>query len=417
MGERYYVADTNTILDKIEDLHEYNIVLTAPVLRELEKHKNHKNEQIAYRSRQITRYIHENKDRFKFDLKDYDGSEFGDKSYQDNNILKCLKENDYGLISGDILLCFQAEGLGIRVIYNDEINKDSSSNDYNGIYELCIDNSTESQALLAKIYENPNENIFNLKQNQYLVIWDKNKPKYDKTTGLLKGYEPIDTFKFNGERLIKLRFKNIENMYMGKVKPLNVKQSLAFDMLQSKNIGVNLITGAQGTGKDYIMLAHMLQALDKEEFNKIVFIRNIQPLKNMGETGFLKGDLEAKMKSWLLPVADAIGGEDALQMLIDRGKIEIQHGEAIRGRSYINSAVYVTECQNLTSEIVKVLLARIGYGSKLFMNGDLEQTDNSVFNSHSGIKALTKLQGNSLFGMVELDKTERSEIATLSELI
>jgi PhoH-like ATPase len=254
-------------------------------------------------------------------------------------------------------------------------------------------------------------------ENEYLIIWDKSKPTYHRASGEINGYEAIDTFRFDGEKLVKLKFKPTEDLFMGKTKPINVKQQVAFDMLQNKGIGVNLVLGGAGSGKDHIMAAHMMQSLQREEIDKIVFIRNIQKLKDAGEVGFLKGDLFSKMLTWSLPLADQIGGIEALEMLVEKGKIEIQHFESIRGRSFNRCGVYCTEIQSMSDYHARVLLSRIGKDSFIYLNGDIKQSDSDYNKHNSAINTLKKLKGHPLFGVVTLDKTERSDIASLSELI
>jgi predicted ribonuclease YlaK len=192
---------------------------------------------------------------------------------------------------------------------------------------------------------------------------------------------------------------------------------MAFDLLQNKNVGVKLLLGNQGTGKDYTMVAHLMQSLQKEEIDKIVFIRNLTGLKDAGQTGYLPGTLYEKMVNWAAPFIDALGGEDGFRMLVEKGKIEIQHFESIRGRSYTNCGVYCTEIQNMSADHARMILSRIGKNSTLYLNGDIKQVDKESFKSNSSINALKKLKGNKLFGVVTFDKTERSEIASLAELI
>src|SRR5690606_17203044 len=131
-----------------------------------------------------------------------------------------------------------------------------------------------------------------------------------------------------------------EDRFMGKTKPINVKQQLAFDLLQNKDIVGAMILGGAGSGKDYIIAAHLMQKLNNGEIDKIVFVRNIEPLKDSGQLGFLKGDLLDKMQPWILPLADQIGGLDALNMLVASNKIEVQHFESIRGRSFSRCGVW-----------------------------------------------------------------------------
>jgi PhoH-like ATPase len=416
---KQFVADTNILLDSIESLQSYKIVLLSHTLRELDKHKSSHNDELAFRARKAVRYIRDNKDKFVFDAKDYNGFELGsdyDDAYQDNNILAACVKNQYGVISNDVLLTYKAEGFGLEVINLDgETFNDYSK--YTGIKDLYIDESVESQLALAFIYQHHNTDQFEMVENEYLIIWDKSKPTYHRTSGEINGYEAIDTFRFDGEKLVKLKFKPTEDLFMGKTKPINVKQQVAFDMLQNKNIGVNLVLGGAGSGKDHLMAAHMMQALQREEIDKIVFIRNIQKLKDAGEVGFLKGDLFSKMLTWSLPLADQIGGIEALEMLVEKGKIEIQHFESIRGRSFNRCGVYVTEIQSMSDYHARVLLSRIGKESFIFMNGDIKQSDSDYNKHNSAINTLKKLKGHPLFGVVTLDKTERSDIASLSELI
>jgi predicted ribonuclease YlaK len=385
----------------------------------MDKHKSSTNEDLAYRARKAVRFIKNNKDKFVFDAKDYNGFELGkdyDDVYQDNNILAACVQNQYGLISNDILLTYKAEGFGLEVVDLDN-GKMEDYTKYTGIRDLYVDETTESQLALAHIYQHYNTDQFEMVENEYLVIWDKSKPTYSEVTGKLNGYEAIDSFRFDGEKLVKLKFKSTEDLFMGKTKPLNIKQQIAFDMLQNKNIGVKLLLGNQGTGKDYVTVAHLMQSLQKDEIDKIVFIRNIAPLKDAGQTGYLPGDIFDKMKNWASPFIDALGGEDGFKMLYEKGKIEIQHFESIRGRSYTSCGVYCTEIQNMSADHARMILSRIGKNSTLYLNGDIKQVDKESFKSNSAINALKKLKGNKLFGVVTFDKTERSEIAMLSELI
>lgn len=414
-----FVADTNVLLGDIESLTDYKIVLLSHTLRELDKHKSSHNDDLAYRARKAVRYIKDNKDKFVFDVRDYDGSILGtdfQNTYQDNNILAACVQNQYGIITKDVLLQYKAEGFDLEVVDLDN-EKIEDTSKYTGIKEIYIDSTPEKQELLASIYEHPENNQFDMVEHEYLIIWDKTKPTYHRVTGEINGYDAIDSFRFDGEKLIKLKFKPTEDIFMGKTKPLNVKQQLAFDMLQNKNVGVNLLLGSQGTGKDYVMVAHLLQSLNREEIDKIVFVRNIAPLKDAGQTGYLKGDLLEKMIVWASPLIDALGGEDGFRMLYEKGKIEIQHFESIRGRSFTNCGVYCTEIQNMSADHARMILSRIGKNSTLYLNGDIKQIDKESFKTNSAINTLKKLKGNKLFGVVTFDKTERSDIASLAELI
>ena len=118
-----------------------------------------------------------------------------------------------------------------------------------------------------------------------------------------------------------------------------------------------------------------------------------------------------------MPIADCIGNLIGLQMLENQEKIEYVHLGFVRGRSFSDSIIIVSESQSLTRDHVALLLGRVGDNSIIIFEGDLTQIDKKVFSESSGILALEEvLSGNELFGWVHLDKTERSRVANLSGL-
>jgi predicted ribonuclease YlaK len=414
-----WLVDTNAFIDGsiiVDDTDK--IIVSSPVLRELDKFKSGRDRGLAYAARNATRWIEDNLDKVEFNLNDYQfdlNSEFKlDPQYQDNNIIQCCVKNGYGIITNDLLLKMKARGFGIEV---KDYNENEDVDTFNGVKDLFLDsNKKEDQETLAQLYELPEYNSLKLVPNEYLSIWDLSKPTYD-AEFIHNGYELIDQLKWDGHKLTKIKYKNTESRFMGKVTPINYKQKLLFDLLQNKNIGIKLCQGGYGTGKDYTMVANMIQMIERGDFEKMVFIRNTEPLDGSKEVGFLPGDLISKMADWCGMIADALGGQDGLQMLIDKGKIEIAHFSALRGRSFTNSILYCSEGQNLSSSHMKLIISRVGQGSELWVNGDLKQTDNKRYDSDSGIRTLYRLKGHKLFGMVTLDKSERSDVASLVELL
>lgn len=416
--DSYILVDTNVWIHNLEELKQYdNLVISGMTLRELDKLKNSPNSELAYRSREASRYIKESQHKFKFDPIDYNAEEIlgkeYDNSYTDNRLVASCVKNRYSIISNDLNVQFKAKAFGVNVIELDGKFEDDTFS-YTGVREIFISRcNQEDNELLARIYSE--DNPLNMIQHEYLVIWDKDKPHTDEYGRI--SYECIDTLRFDGKKLVNLKYKPTEDRFMGKTKPINVKQRLAFDLLQNKDIVGAMILGGAGSGKDYIIAAHLMQKLNNGEIDKIVFVRNIEPLKDSGQLGFLKGDLLDKMQPWILPLADQIGGLDALNMLVASNKIEVQHFESIRGRSFNRCGVWVTEMQSMSSYHAKVLISRIGEGSYLFMNGDINQTDNDSRKYDSAINTFKKLKGNKMFGIVTLDKTERSNFASLAEFL
>lgn len=408
------VVDTNILLQHPEVLEQYKCVLLTHVDREIEKHELSHNELLRFQVRRLKRYIDANEHNIVWDNKDYKVlfADY-DEQYTDNKILQACLENGYSLLTNDRGLRNKAKRHGIDIIVLDD---NEHSEDYTGVKEILLDLSEQDgEQQLANIYQNLHINTFNLHTNQYLLIWDKSKPTYK--NGIHTGYEIIDKFKWNGEELSKLKYKPLENMFTGKIKPLNVKQELMFDMLQDKQSTIKATFGSFGVGKDFVMISHAVDLLFKNKIEKIVWVRNNVEVKDSNPIGFLPDSLESKLMPFAMPLCDHLGGIDGLETFLKSGKIEIQHLGFIRGRDIKNSIIYVTECENNTKEHTQLLIGRVGDGSMLWMNGDTRQIDHDKFKYNNGVDSLKRLKGNKLYGQVTLDKTERSETAKLADLL
>lgn len=259
---------------------------------------------------------------------------------------------------------------------------------------------------VAKYYqEGKFEEVPSMLDNQYLILQDE--------TG-----RPLDYFKELNDELIKIKYPEINSNFGGTIKPKNQEQYIAMDMLKDNTSKVKMIRGVYGSGKDYLMFNQALQCLEEGKFDKIIFIRPNVTLKNVPEIGYLPGDIEDKLNWIYAPLYDKVGGRDGLDRLISQNKLEMVPLLFVRGMSFINSIVYVTEAQNIDTEIAKVLLGRIGEGSELWLNGDNHQTDDRIFDRDNGLtKIIDKLKGNKLFSYVYLPKTERGEVAALADLL
>lgn len=213
-------------------------------------------------------------------------------------------------------------------------------------------------------------------------------------------------------------FPTINNKYSKLIKPRNDQQVLALDLLQNRVSKVKLIRGVYGSGKDYLMLNQALEYIEDGTFNKIVYVRPNVTVANVPDIGYLKGSLEEKLEWTLAPLYDKVGGREGVARLIEEGLVEMVPLLHIRGRSFENSLIYVCEAQNITTEIAKLIISRVGENSELWLNSDTHQVDHKVYEKDNGIiKMIDKLSGNKLFGYVFLPKTERGEVAELATLL
>ena len=134
--------------------------------------------------------------------------------------------------------------------------------------------------------------------------------------------------------------------------------------------------GAAGTGKTYLAVASAVEALSNDRVSRIVLTR---PAVEAGERlGFLPGDLAQKVNPYLRPLYDALYemlGVDTVGKFIDRGVIEIAPLAYMRGRTLEDACILLDEAQNTTPLQMKMVLTRLGFGSRLVVTGDLSQVD------------------------------------------
>jgi len=139
---------------------------------------------------------------------------------------------------------------------------------------------------------------------------------------------------------------------------------------------INFGIGDAGTGKTYLAVAKAVEALLSDKVQRIVLIR---PAVEAGEKlGFLPGDLSQKVDPYLRPLYDGLYemlGMEKTSKLIEKEVIEVAPLAYLRGRTLNNAFIVMDESQNTTVEQMKMVLTRIGFGSKAVINGDLTQVD------------------------------------------
>jgi PhoH-like ATPase len=194
------------------------------------------------------------------------------------------------------------------------------------------------------------------------------------------------------------------------------------DFMLDTKIPLVSVCGLAGSGKTMAAIAAALHMVDKGLYSKIVITRPVVSLST--NIGMLPGDKLDKMKPWIQPVFDNAkwllkGGNGHIDLLIEKGVLEIESLSYIRGRTFPNTIFIVDECQNTTISEMKSIITRMGVNSKLILIGDIEQIDSpkiDMFNS--GLSTvISKFKGTDLAAHVTLVKSERSELAALAAKI
>lgn len=306
------------------------------------------------------------------------------------------------------LSCFNLAQQVMKLPCELSLDTDGAHNDYTGWTKVPMDQGGAEAMAMAYSKDAEQKNLFGTPTNGYILI--PNADADGNTVGL----------RWDGSRYVPIKYKKISNRFTGDIRPRNDQQRLAFDMLQNDDITVKMLAGTFGSGKTMLMVSSAIDMIEKHKVDKLIWIRNNIEVKNTKELGALPGTLLEKLgaASFAGPLADHLGGESGLEYWIKNGQVEVAHLGFIRGRDYKNAILLVSEAENLTKEHIQLLLGRVGEGSMLWLDGDLKQTDEAVFENNSGMrKAISALTGNPHFAYVYMPKTERSETAQLADLL
>jgi phosphate starvation-inducible PhoH-like protein len=188
-----------------------------------------------------------------------------------------------------------------------------------------------------------------------------------------------------------------------KEKFLTENQRKYYEILKHNQI--TICTGPAGVGKSYVAMNAALSLLFDPENNyeKIIIVRPAVEAEE--KLGSLPGNVEEKLDPYIFPsyyLMNKIIGKDAREKLKELDFIEVFALAYMRGMNIDNSILIFEEAQNSTPNQMKLLLTRIGYNSKFFISGDLEQTDRYKDKKQTGLwDAIQKLKNVSEFGVLE----------------
>ena len=216
------------------------------------------------------------------------------------------------------------------------------------------------------------------------------------------------------------------------LKPRNVEQRMALDLLLDPAVSVVALDGPAGTGKTLLAIAAGLEQVwnhpASRRYERMAIYR---PLVAVGrqELGYLPGTLEEKVDPWMGAIHDAVvamsdgrrkgAADETITQITAEGRLTMESVTHLRGRSLHGAWVLLDEAQNLEPSLAKTVLTRAAEGTKVVFTGDTSQIDAPFLSAHNNAMsvltaALGRGRGGSLFGHIRLSQGERSPLATLA---
>jgi PhoH-like ATPase len=436
---KIYVLDTNVLLQdpfSIYSFEDNEIVIPAVVLEEVDSKKRYMDE-VGRNARQVARMVDgmrkigrlhegvplENGGHVRIELNHrsfHQLQEIFVEKTNDNRILAVAKNlsleeetkedgKQVILVSKDALVRVKADAIGLisedflsdRVIENDHI--------YTGYLNVFIDSE-----LLNRFYE----------KGELLLTDIANHPFYPNQFIVLKdalggSSSAIGMVDHHAQKVKKLIF---DHDHIWGIKPRNVQQTMAVELLLRSDLPLVTLIGKAGTGKTLLALASgLMQTEDLGDYKKLLVARPIVPVGK--DLGYLPGEKQEKLRPWMQPIFDNLeylfntkkpGELEAI--LAGMGSIEVEALTYIRGRSIPDQYIIIDEAQNLTKHEVKTILTRVGEGSKIVLMGDPEQIDHPYLDAYNNglTYVVEKFKDQKIAAHVKLIKGERSGLAQLA---
>ncbi|MBI5208164.1 MAG: PhoH family protein [Candidatus Firestonebacteria bacterium] len=426
--KKTFVIDTNVLIhnpDSLTSFADNSVVLPITVIEELDKLKSFSDER-GRNARIVARFL----DNLRSGGKLSEGVPLGNggvlrielnceaelpaemnKTKSDNRILMAAlrlqrKGEKVFFITKDINARIKADALGIEA-RDFEKQKVNIEELYSGWAEIPV-NTEEINTFISQkglILKD-----FNLYDNQFVLLKDKEHAERSSLGKYIK------------------RFNKILPLYHQKepiwgIRPLNMQQQFAMDLLLTEEIKLVTLVGTAGTGKTLLAIAAGLQkTINEDAYKKILVSRPIIPLGK--DIGYLPGDKEAKLSHWMQPIFDNLEflidcnkrKQISYEELIESKRIELEAVTFIRGRTLPKQFFIIDEAQNLTPHEVKTIISRAGEDTKVILTGDPYQIDNPYLDANSnGLTYVAeRFKGEEIFGHVTLEKSERSYLSSLA---
>lgn len=409
--------DTNALILLQKRVFEEKFIISSITLNELEQIKTSKtkDEETKWSARQILRLLADNEDRYEIEIyKTHLDDEIKTLDLplsEDSKIIVCAKEAfikrnclDTGIFITEDLACKKiAECVGLKTEYV----RQEQDEEYTGYVTVSLSEEELARFYATILPENINE--YGLLNNQYLLL---------EFNG-----EIADKYKWNAETgYEEISFRAVESQMFGKITPIkgDVYQQCALDSLCNNQVTV--MRGPAGSGKSYLALGYLMSQLDRGKIDRIIIFCNNVAVRGAAKLGFYPGSKDSKLLDSQIGnfLASKLGSITEVERMIDEGTLMLLPTADLRGfdSSGMKAGIYVTEAQNTSIDMMKLMLQRIGEDSIAILEGDTDaQVDMSEYaGNNNGLKRMSQVfRGQSFYGEVRLNKIYRSKIAAIAD--
>lgn len=404
-----YVIDTNVLMNDAEMLStlEGDVLIPVFVLEELDKLKTFPDHR-GVQARTAVRYLKSNPQAATFALEDGLSldclPETWDKDKYDNKILAFAHMHGAVVVSYDFNVQLKARHLGLDVLsFEDETPKRA----FTGVREVFVNDPHTDEMLLAH-FEHPEDNVYDLYPNEYLIV-------YDKSTAYYNNRGELTYRKLSGSRIQRWdgdQFCELRRPKNADFEPLNDLQECAIDLLYNDDVPIKIITGGYGSGKTLLSLRTGLHLVQKDrQYNKVMCVRNPEGDTDSKEIGFLKGDKEDKLEAFFKPIQHNLpgdGGEYMMRLLTEKKMLDFESPAFMKGMSIKDSFILVDEAEDLTLKTLKLIGTRLASNSVICFSGDYNQTEQKYKANNGLLKLIDGTKEEPLVGCVQLSEDVRS---------
>ena len=424
-----YVLDTNVILhnpNAIFSFQDNHIVIPLAVIEEIDDQKKRQDE-VGRNARLFSRLLDELRSRGPLSQgvplpngglirvevnhvadngipREFDGHKYDNRILGLAHALAKERNGPVILVTKDLNLRIKADVVGIRAedYFSDKVDYNEL---YRGFRTLYVEGDELNRFYREHSLELSEE--VNLYPREFVILKHSAHPSQSALA------------RHDHGRLVPLKYADA---VIWGIRARNKEQKFALELLLDDTVRVVTLVGRAGTGKTLLALAAGLEkVMEQRAYHRFLITRPVVPVGD--DLGYLPGSREEKLRPWMQPIYDNLEflfqeAEDPgepIDHLIQRGVLQMETFTYIRGRSIPNQFILCDEAQNLTPNMIKTLITRVGKGTKIVFTGDPEQIDHPYLDAGTnGLSTLVeKLKLEPLVGHVTLRQGERSRVAEM----